>query len=44
MYEFQVLVIQQIDFMTSKAWMSADKQVERKVGHLIRQMIALGCV
>ncbi|ONM59595.1 inter-alpha-trypsin inhibitor heavy chain-related [Zea mays] len=33
----KVLVIQQIDFMTSKAWMSADKQVERKVIKLSTQ-------
>ena len=44
LYEFQVLVTQQIDLMTAKAWLSADKQLERKVGYLVRQMIELGCV
>jgi len=44
LYEFQVLVTQQIDLMTAKAWLSADKQLERKVGYLVRKMIALGCV
>jgi len=33
----KVLVTQHIDFMTSKAWMSADKQVERKVIKLSTQ-------
>lgn len=32
MYGFQVLVTQQIDLTTAKAWLSADKQLERKVG------------
>jgi hypothetical protein len=44
MYEFQVLVTQHIDLMTAKAWLSAAKQLERKVGYLVRQMVALGCV
>lgn len=36
MCEFQVLLTQQINLMTAKAWLSADKQLERKVGYLVR--------